>query len=430
MLAESHKLGLQPTISPWGNRIDSIVSPERFQELFQAKLEPRSFEEERGLRGLYSVGAEKKVLLPTSELKVPDALLDEVSFAYVPTPPSFFGMQFVPPPASFYYLRIEDVARALNVYRCHRFGWTGRGIRIAMADTGFFPHPFFDDYGFDIHRITTPLTNDPGTDDSGHGTGESTNALVVAPDCSFVGVKHDDYSAQALETALAQNPRILTNSWGWNIDTKSMDDLKKDDPNLYNEIQDISAILAEAIRGGVTVIFSAGNGQRPFPACLPDIIAVGGVTVDADRGLKASSYASSFVSALFPNRRVPDLCGVVGEAGGSPQKGHIMLPVPNGSKLEGENLPNQGKSKGWGIFSGTSAAAPQVAGIAALMLSVEPDLNPAQIKSILMATSRDVTDGTTDQGDAAGPGPDLATGSGFVDAFAACLRVRQIHEKR
>ena len=115
MLAESHKLGLQPTISPLGNRIDSIVSPERFQELFQAKLEPRSFEEERGLRGLYSVSAEKKVLLPTSELKVPVVLVDEVSFAYVPTPPSFFGLQFVPPPASFYYLRIEDVARGCSM---------------------------------------------------------------------------------------------------------------------------------------------------------------------------------------------------------------------------------------------------------------------------------------------------------------------------
>lgn len=78
------------------------------------------------------------------------------------------------------------------------------------------------------------------------------------------------------------------------------------------------------------VIFSAGNGHLAFPACIPDVIAVGGVTVQADGILKASSYASSFRSQLYPGRQVPDVCGIVGESSASPPlKGHIARSAIN-----------------------------------------------------------------------------------------------------
>lgn len=366
-------------------------------------------------------------LLPTSALVVPDELAEVIDFAYVPTPPQFFSLNPIPPNPSVYHLRVEDVARLLNAYRCHRLGWTGRGVRIAMTDSGFGRHPFFEQYGFDIQRVNTPLTSHPETDASGHGTGESANCLVIAPDCSFVGVKHDDYSAEALETAIATAPRIITNSWGWNIDTQSLSSLQASDPNQFNEITDIANIIGDAVEDGIAVVFSGGNGHLAFPACLPDVIAVGGAFVDAAGGARASSYASSFISQLYPSRRVPDICGIVGDSGTAPLRGHIMLPVPNGSELEGENLPQSAASGGWGIFSGTSAAAPQVAGLIALMLSVHGTLTPAEIKSILQATARDVIGGSTAHGETAVLGADLATGSGLVDALQACMRVRQLY---
>lgn len=58
---------------------------------------------------------------------------------------------------------------------------------------------------------------------------------------------------------------------------------------------------------------------------------------------------------------------------------------------------------------GTSMAAPIVAGLAGLMLSVRPDLTPAEVESLIKATARDL--GT--------PGPDLAFGAGRIDAAAA-----------
>jgi subtilisin family serine protease len=98
-----------------------------------------------------------------------------------------------------------------------------------------------------------------------------------------------------------------------------------------------------------------------------------------------------------------------------------MLPVPENSQLDNLSPSTGAGTDGWGIFSGTSAAAPQVAGIAALMLQKNTALTPAQVKANLVSTARDVTTGTTAMGDTAGPGTDLATGAGLVDAKWAYL---------
>lgn len=268
---------------------------------------------------------------PNVELPVPEALKDTIAFAYIPTPPLFMAATPIPPRVRLYHLSLGEVMAVLGAARCHRRGWTGRGVRVTMADTGFANHPFFEQHGFNITRVHTPQTDHPLIDTNGHGTGESANALVIAPDCAFFGVKHDDYSAQALETSLAQTPRIITNSWGWNIDSQTKEQLRQENPNLYNEMLDVERIINDAIADGVVVIFSAGNGHRSFPGCLPEVLAIGGVTVEQSGGLKASSYASSFVSRLYPSRVVPDVCGIVGKyKSPGPMPGHIMLPVPPG----------------------------------------------------------------------------------------------------
>jgi subtilisin family serine protease len=364
-------------------------------------------------------------LLPKAkaEVVVPDALKNVIDFAYVPRPVEYFDVSFIPPMEDNYHLRLEDVTQALNAMRCHRRGWTGRGIKVAMTDSGFARHPHFDRGGYNIVRLSGPGAQNPENDASGHGTGESANVLAIAPDVTLICIKQGISAAGDLETAIAQNPDVMTNSWGWHIDNMTKDQLKQDDPNMFNELVDIETIVADAVARRVIVCFSGGNGHLAFPACLPQVLAIGGAMVLANGDIQASNYASSFASTLYPDRRVPDFCGIVGSATkgqDSTLPGHIMLPVPTGSQLDGENFTPKTNNVGWGIFSGTSAASPQVAGLVALMKGVNPKLTSDQVRQILRSTAVDVTKGQSAMGQKAGQGIDDATGAGFVDAFKAC----------
>jgi hypothetical protein len=125
---------------------------------------------------------------------------------------------------------------------------------------------------------------------------------------------------------------------------------------------------------------------------------------------------------VYPGRVVPDVCGLVGQ---KPYAAYILLPIQPGSLADsGCALGGDGTdpTDGWAAFSGTSAAAPQVAGICALMKQVDPGLSPAQAKEILKQTAIDITAGWASS-QAGGyptlPGPDPATGHGLADASKA-----------
>jgi subtilisin family serine protease len=109
-----------------------------------------------------------------------------------------------------------------------------------------------------------------------------------------------------------------------------------------------------------------------------------------------------------------------------------MLPIPPGSEIDvdesvaaaGDPADGTTGSDGWALFSGTSAAAPQLAGAVALILGARPELTPAQVRQALVETAVDVRAGRCHPrfDFLAGPGPDRATGFGLVNAAAAVKR--------
>ena len=370
--------------------------------------------------------ASEAFLTPEKPLEVPEALKGAIEFAYVPRPIEFYAASFRPPSEGTPHLRLETVAAALNAPRAHRQERTGAGVKVAMVDSGFFPHPFFAANGYKLIPSTAPGADKAEEDPSGHGTGECANIFTIAPDCTVFGVKSSASAATSLEAAIALGPDVLSNSWGFDVDHQSRDDLKTQNPNFFNELVDIETVLADAIGAGIIVVFAAGNGQLAFPGCMPQVISAGGVTVVDDGSLQASSYASSFRSQIYPGRNVPDLCGIVGSSGATPQHHHIMLPVPPNAAFEGANFASVSKKTGWGIFSGTSAACPQIAGAVALLKQIRKNLTAEQARTALTKTATDITTGTTQTGEVATAGVDLATGAGLASVRSACEFVAAI----
>ena len=355
------------------------------------------------------------------------------------TPPKTSNkyLSVTPPKTSNKYLPVleeldEGLAQGLNATLAHDQEIKGKGVKVAMVDSGWYRHPFFTQNHYKVNVVLAPGSSNAEQDDSGHGTGESANLFAIAPDVTLTVVKADVAlaggtgnvnSISAFRTAVALQPDIISCSWG--------SDQRGCNLSPYNCL--LAATVAEAVRQGMIVVFSAGNGHYGFPAQHPDVIAAGGVYRHLSgslRGkLEASNYASSFISPIYPGRRVPDVCGLVGEL---PHGSYIMLPVPPGSGIDqalASDKDGTEPTDGWAAFSGTSAAAPQLAGICALLKQVKPQLSPAQAKQILQQTARDVAEGFSNRsssGESARAGLDLATGSGLADAYAAVQAVQAV----
>jgi len=296
----------------------------------------------------------------------------------------------------------------------------GAATNVQVVYSCLHPHYLGQNYNIDNIRAVGGL--DVNTDEYGHGTAEAANVLAAAPGCTFSFVKYSDggwnnfplAGFQAAEQN--QNPDIITCSWGMGaIDNALLLD------------------IANAITNGIIVIFSAGNGHTDDPnswsaktVTHPNLISVGGAYPIQGGGFRASNYSSSYDSFIYtsPQRHCPDVVGLVGE---TPRACLIMLPTEPNNTMDQDlsssgvfpNGDNTATNDGWCVCSGTSAAAPQTAGVAALLLQQHNTLTPMAVKNVLENSARDVQTGTSANGDGADPGWDVATGFGLIDGQAA-----------
>ncbi len=367
----------------------------------------------------------------------PDPLVARlIDDAYIQWPHIYLSTASArPPEVDYFHLDVmNDVPAKLNVPPIHRERHHGEGIRVAMIDTGFdHSHPFFVRNGFASSVVLAPSATNRCTDPGSHGTGESANVFAIAPKVTFIGVKlgddADPYGGASIlegfQEALKHKPHVITVSMCYDLrDMEGRGELRE----LPNGLKPLEAEIQAAIAAGILVVFSAGNGHYAFPASMPEVLSVGGACVDKEGEIEASNYASAFTSNIYSGRHVPDVCGLVGML---PHADYIMLPVPPGHEIDTGNAQHDGTTPGdgWAVFSGTSAAAPQIAAVCALLLQKNPRLTPSEVKALLARTAIDVRRGNANPasdpdgvGIQAGPGIDGATGSGLVDAHAAWLQ--------
>ena len=276
------------------------------------------------------------------------------------------------PDDEFYALQYGLVAKQLPAaWRTSR----GAGVTVAVVDTGVDrAHPDL------LGRVDAgpDLVNDDDDpqDERGHGThvagiiGARANNGIgvagVAPDCRLLAVKvldgagrGDAYlTARGVAAAVERGAKVLNLSLGGSaIDSA------------------LRGFYADVVKAGALVVAAAGNDGEAvgFPAALPGVLAVG-----------ATDEAGAL--APFSNRG-----------------GALGLTAPGVGVLS--TLPGQL----YGQRSGTSMAAPFVAGVAALVWAASPSLTAAEVRERLLASAAD----------RGAPGPDPVYGRGEVDPLAA-----------
>ncbi|MEM9118037.1 MAG: S8 family serine peptidase [Cyanobacteria bacterium P01_F01_bin.56] len=369
---------------------------------------------------------------PLGEIDISQTPWNDILDGVAISEPAYFlqraQLSATPPQTNTRYLNVPDeLAIELGATEAHAQGITGKGVKVVIVDSGCFTeHPFFKQNNYDIDVVLGPGSVSPKVDVSGHGTGVAANLLAIAPNADLTVLKSDIAlrnksrnvnSAAAFRAAVALKPDIISCSWGSDL---------RNPYELSSFHKVLATAIADAVRQGIAVFFAAGNGQWGFPSQHPDVIAVGGVFKHLEGSLKgrveASNYASSFISAIYPGRRVPDVCGLVGRL---PNAAYILLPVSPGSSIDRGYAAMEDETAtadGWAAFSGTSSAAPQLAGACALLEQFVPGLGPLKTKQILQETALDIIEGSSNPAAGSGQaraGPDLATGYGLAVASKA-----------
>lgn len=402
-------------------------TPSLFTRTFGTKLDVRSIDRVQCGRAL----REKAYHAPAdgATWEPPAALRGVVESAYVQRPAVYLESP-LPPSVGYFHLKAPgDVAMLTRASEVHSRGVTGAGVRVVMIDSGFFNHRFYQSHGFKAGVVLAPGALNPARDNNGHGTAHAANLFATAPGVSFAMVKQGPSHAAAFKKAIDLNPHIIVCSW-------TAGDLVDSSPNrthltgIPGELKSLEVEVARAVSKGICVVCAAGNGQVSFPGMHPDVISAGGAYFAPTQKVGASDLASAFASRPYPGRHVPDLCGFVGM---SPHGVYIMLPVQPGCVLDQEfaaagPFPRgdmTGAGDGWIAASGTSSAAPQIAGVCALLKQKNPSLSPQNMKQALLAGATDCALGSSNpasnQGVAlrAGHGADGATGHGVVNAAAS-----------
>jgi len=263
----------------------------------------------------------------------------------------------------------------IDINICNAWSITeGNGVNVAVLDHGI--HKTHNDLNDNISSLSYDTQNgrSPSIFISGssHGThvagiigAEKDNNLQVvgvAPKSKIMSISNPLYVTQSLSEELAnginwavQNgAHIINNSWG------------DQGGSYYNDLH--SAVLENAITNalnngrnglGTILVFASGNRAPAidYPASFHDDALVVGAISSSGNRTNFSGYGN-------------DLDIV------APGKGILST------------IQNQGTAS----LSGTSMAAPHVAGVAALILSVNPNLNVQEVNTIIEETAQKVGD--------------------------------------
>lgn len=320
----------------------------------------------------------------------------------------------------------------------------GEGVVVAVADSGLLPAPpltaalwrnrreelngkdddgngYVDDvFGWDFAAHSAYVLGDPGVPHgsacagiiAGRPTPDKALVTGIAPRARLMLLRGMGY-LKSYEYALENGADVLSMSYMW---------VQMELGHYRGLFRTAHEHLAAA---GVVSLGGAGNFARTAPAGqqitlpkdIPCVIAVAGVDQDGARPDFSSRGPCTWTGVKFyddyPAEKPllkPDVTTF--------NAGFPCWSSPGFARtrrLEEVWTSGDGTYGLYGGLQGNSFAGPHVAGVAALMLSANPDLNAWEVKEILEATCEDLGE----------KGRDASFGAGRVQALEAVRAARR-----
>lgn len=274
-------------------------------------------------------------------------------------------------------------------------GYDGTGVTVAVVDSGIsaasdgnsdFGQRLLGSAKFNSDAVYAADRYGHGTHVAGIVGGDGTVSrgkyIGVAPGVNLLNIKFSDDNGTAYEEDL-----ISALQWVYDHRTRYNIRVLNLSSTIGTQLSYTESATAAALEqlwfAGVVVVVSVGNhGGEDCAVCYPPandpfLIAVGAVDDNGTKDLSDdfmkpwSSYGTTQDGYAKPDVVAPGA--------------HIVSYMPAGNLRDHKSNV---VDKYYFRMGGTSMAAPMVTGAVALMLQVNPDLTPNQVKWILMNTTR------------------------------------------
>ena len=323
----------------------------------------------------------------------------------------------------------EPSIEACNVRPLWEMGYTGRGRKVFVYDTGVWPNHqsigsrFMGNFGFLNEAWFGYYHDEPNGERNSHGThvlgtmvgldSNTADSIGIAMKSYWIANDHVGptisvmpdlpYLMAAYEWALNPDgdfntshdiPDVINNSFRWYDGA--------DQTQCEGIVVDLM-IAIEAV--GIANIYSGGN-QGP-----------NNTTISAPQRINVTEVNTFSVGSINGNLAFPHPLSSFSSIGPKQCPGAGSLAIHPEVVAPGQNVRSAWGQDGYNTISGTSMASPHVSGVALLLKEAFPYLSGEDLLWAIYLTAIDM-----------GPeGEDNQYGMGMIDAYAAYLYLAENH---